>query len=128
MAYEKNPKKELERAVAALREEQPDQEIMQVAGERVWQQLGEAAQAGMQVYISESIHGCQDIRALLPQHRAGGLLPAKALLVEDHLRECVACRKQAEEGDRAVLLPWNRESAQQGASRTTKAPFRWLTA
>jgi hypothetical protein len=128
MAYEKNPKKELERAVAALREEQPDQEILQAAGERVWQRLGEAAQAGAQVVMSESIHGCEDIRALLPQHRAGGLTPAKALLVTDHLRECVACRKQAEEGNRSTLLPWNRESAEQGASRTTKAPFRWLTA
>src|SRR5438552_11481067 len=122
MAYENNPKKELERAVTALREEQPDQEIMQAASQRVWQRLGEAAQAGMQVSMSESIHGCEDIRALLPQHRAGSLPAAKALLVADHLRECVACRKQAEEGDGSTLLPWNRESANHGASRTTKAP------
>jgi len=95
MGYENNPKKELERAVTALREDQPDQETMQAAGQRVWQRLGEEAQASKPVSVSESIHGCEDIRALLPEHRSGKLPTAKALLVADHLRECVACRKES---------------------------------
>ncbi|HEV2962211.1 MAG TPA: FecR domain-containing protein [Candidatus Angelobacter sp.] len=123
MAHENNPKKELERAITTLRGDQPDQEVMQAAGQRVWQRLGEEAQAGVQVSMSESIHGCEDILSLLPQYRSGGLAPAKALLVADHLRECVACRKEAEKGDRSTLLPWKQE-----VTRASKAPFRWLTA
>jgi hypothetical protein len=128
MGYENNPKKELERAVTALRGEQPDQETMQAASQRVWQRLGEEAQAAKPLSVGESIHGCEDIRTLLPQHRVGKLPSAKALLVADHLRECVACRKEAEKGDRATLMPWNRESAKQELARTSKAPFRWVTA
>jgi len=46
MAYANNPKKELERAITTLRDEQPDQEILQAAGQRVWQRLSEETQAG----------------------------------------------------------------------------------
>src|SRR5258708_6184004 len=102
MAYENNPqdqnpkdkdKDQLERALTALRGDQPDQETMQAAGQRVWQRLGEA-QASTAISLTESIQGCEDVRALLPQHRAGKIPSAKALLVADHLRECVACRKE----------------------------------
>ena len=39
-----------------------------------------------------TIRGCQGFRSLLPAYRAGTLPEARALLVEDHLRHCVACR------------------------------------
>ncbi|HEV2989406.1 MAG TPA: FecR domain-containing protein [Candidatus Angelobacter sp.] len=123
MAYENNPKKELEWAITAFREDQPDQQIVEAAGQRVWQRLSEEAHTAAQVSVPESIHGCEDIRALLPQHRAGRLPQAKALLVADHLRECVACRKEAEKTDGSTLLPWKQEP-----SRATKTPFRWVTA
>src|ERR1700694_3130700 len=128
MRYEKNPTEELKRAVTALRGDQPDQETMQTAGQRVWQRLGEEAEASATISATESIHGCEDVRALLPQHRTGRLSSAKTLLVADHLRECVACRKEAEKGDRSTLLPWNRESSKRELSRTTKTPFRWVAA
>lgn len=128
MRYEKNPTEELKRAVTSLRGDQPDQETMQAAGQRVWQRLGEEAQALATVSATESIHGCEDVRALLPQHRTGKLSSAKALLVADHLRECVACRKESEKGDGSTLLPWNRESSKRELSRTTKTPFRWAAA
>ncbi len=123
MAYENNPKKELERAISTMREEQPGQPIMQAAGQRVWQRLSEEAQTGMQISMSGSIRGCGDVRALLVQYRAGNLTAAKALLVADHLRECVACRKEFEQEDRSTVLPWTPE-----AHRAARAPFRWATA
>lgn len=122
MAYENNSKKELERAITAMREE-PDQQVMQAAGQRVWQRLSEEAQAGMQPSMAGSIRGCGDIRSLLVQYRAGNLAAAKALLVADHLRECVACRKEFEQEDRSTVLPWTPE-----ARRANRAPFRWATA
>ena len=39
------------------------------------------------------IHGCAGFRALLPAYAADALVEAKRVLVEDHTRECVGCRK-----------------------------------
>src|SRR5215470_623260 len=86
----------LKQAVAALRAEKPEAETIEAASEKVWQRLTEsAALAGTAV---DSIHGCHDVRLLLPQYRGGQLSPAKALLVNAHLHECVACRREAATG------------------------------
>ena len=86
----------LDRALTSMRAELPDSETMSAAGERAWQRVSqEAFSAAGQV---ESIRGCEDVRKLLLQYRAGQLVPARALLVEAHLHECVACRREAEAG------------------------------
>src|SRR5260370_31728512 len=82
----------LEQAISELRGEQPDAKTLSASAERVWQRLqtGEGAEAtssGLQ-----AIRGCADIRSLLPAFHRNELLPARALIVEDHLRECVFCR------------------------------------
>jgi len=43
--------------------------------------------------MAESIHGCADFQALFAAYRAGSLPEARAILLKDHLHECVACRK-----------------------------------
>jgi hypothetical protein len=61
----------------------------------VWQKLqeglGEEATAG----ALQRIRGCADIRALLPAFHQQELAPARALIVEDHLKECISCRSYA---------------------------------
>jgi hypothetical protein len=113
----------LDHALTVMRAEQPDQETMNAAGERVWQRVNqEASFAAGQV---ESIRCCEDIRTLLPQYRTGQLTPARALLVESHLHECVACRREAENGqrERSSLAPWKQELPQ-----VANTGFRWVAA
>jgi hypothetical protein len=117
---EKKPAEILEQATSAMHADQPLPEVMEAAGERVWQGL--SAQLSGPVSDLASIHGCDDVRTLLPNYRSGTLAPARALLVEDHLRGCVACRKEAEAGPRTPL-PWKQELPQGGFRN-----FRWVAA
>src|SRR5258708_22720047 len=109
----------LDQAIAELRGEQPDAKTLSASAERVWQRLqtgegAEAASSGLQ-----AIHGCADIRSLLPAFHRHELPPARALIVEDHLRECVLCRSYAygRGGDDATSDNWRMEPGATG--------FRW---
>src|SRR4051794_3880896 len=116
---------QLDHALNAMRAEQPDQETMNAAGERVWQRVShEAAFPSTAPVVS--IRGCEDVRALLPQYRTGQLAAARALLVESHLLECAICRREAETGkrERSTLAPWKQELPQQLAN----TGFRWVAA
>jgi ferric-dicitrate binding protein FerR (iron transport regulator) len=114
------PGKTLQQAVEAMRASKPGPQTIEAAGERVWQRIS----AG-EILSGElgTIAGCKDVLRLLPPYRSGQLSPARALLVEDHLQECVACRKEAESGRRAVLRPWSHE-----LPRVTNEGFRWVLA
>lgn len=106
-----NTNEMLDQALGALRADQPDKEIMSAAGERVWQRMSQEVSSARQV---ESIRGCEDVRALLPQYRGGQLSQARRLLVEAHLHDCAACHREAESGRRehSILLPWKQELPQ----------------
>lgn len=119
--FSDNPQERLEQALAAMRSDQPDSETISAAGERVWQRVGRELSGPVRPV--ESIRSCADILELLPQYRSGGLAPARALLVESHLHDCVACRKEAESGvrERTLLLPWKHELPQAG-----NTGFRWV--
>ena len=101
----KNPKQKLEQAIAALRSEEPQADAVRLAGDRVWQRLSEHAN-GTVVHAIDAIQSCDDVRALLGQYHQGKLSPARALLIEDHLHECVACRIEAEQREHSRVLPW----------------------
>src|SRR5277367_923396 len=85
----------LDEAISELRAEQPDAKTLSASAEHVWQKV----QAGMGEEAAASalqpIRGCADIRALLPAFHQQELPAARALIVEDHLRECVSCRSYA---------------------------------
>jgi hypothetical protein len=111
----------LDQALDAVRAQQPASETMNAAGERVWQRVSqELTGAARQV---ESIRGCEDVRALLPQYRGGELTPARALLLESHLHDCVACRGLAGNSrrERSALQPWKQELPQ-----VANTGFRWV--
>jgi len=106
----------LDQAISELRGEQPDAKALSAAAERAWQRLQtgegeEAVTSGLQ-----PIRGCADIRSLLPALHRQELPPARALVVEDHLRECVSCRSYAYgrgmEG--AASNNWRMEPASRG--------------
>ncbi|HEY6249800.1 MAG TPA: zf-HC2 domain-containing protein, partial [Candidatus Angelobacter sp.] len=123
MDYQENPKQKLEQAIAALRQEEPGAATMQASAERVWQQLTAEMQTAQSARL-DSIRGCNDVRILLQQHQTASLSPARALLVQDHLRECPACRKEAQKSkSSASLLAWKQELPQ-----ARPLHFRWLAA
>ena len=119
-----NPGEHLEHALNAMRAEQPDHETMNAAGERVWQRVSQEAAFPSAAQVV-SIRGCEDVCALLPQYRSGKLSPARALLVDSHLHECAACRREAETGqrERRALAPWKQELPQ-----VVNTGFRWVAA
>jgi hypothetical protein len=85
----------LERAMTEIRNDAVDPAVMEAAAARVWTKLAAAA-AVSPVPLSASsdhIRSCADFQALLPDYRAGRLSQSRALLVEDHLHQCVACRR-----------------------------------
>ncbi len=106
----------LDRAISELRGEQPDAKTLSASAERVWQRLqaGEGEDAATSAL--QPIRGCADIRSLLPAFRRQELPPARALIVEDHLRECVTCRSYAygRGVDEATSVNWRMEPASRG--------------
>ncbi len=88
----------VERATAAIRQDAEGLDAMRVdaALGRVRERLGVAPE------IHGAVLGCADIQRLLPAFLAGTLTPDRELLVADHSRSCIACRrtlKGLEEGD-----------------------------
>jgi hypothetical protein len=73
----------LEQAIAEIRGEAIDPAVIEAAAGRVQARLAQHA----------TLHTCADFQALIPDYRAGKLSPARALLLQDHTHECVACYK-----------------------------------
>jgi ferric-dicitrate binding protein FerR (iron transport regulator) len=96
----------LDEAIAAVRDEQPPAGAAEEAAARVWPRV--AVEAGLAGGDVASIRGCADVQALFPALRQSTLPAARALLVEDHLRECAPCRTAYRQPGRARLsvLPW----------------------
>jgi ferric-dicitrate binding protein FerR (iron transport regulator) len=91
-----NPDTALDRAVAAVAGEPVDPSAESAALDRVRRRLAASEArpaAGVPPVEEHRIHGCEGFRALLPAYAAGALAEPKRLLVEDHLRECVPCRR-----------------------------------
>jgi hypothetical protein len=87
---------ELEQAVAEIRDEAIDPAAIESAAARVWARIAREAAAGGPLPVPEPaahIRSCADVQALIPDFRAGRLPEARALLVKDHLHQCVACRR-----------------------------------
>jgi ferric-dicitrate binding protein FerR (iron transport regulator) len=84
-------KNTLDRVAEAIRNETHDPAIEAAAADRVRRNLGlpehrTEAPAGR-------IERCEGFRSRIPALLAGSLPPAEALLVEDHTRSCVPCRR-----------------------------------
>jgi hypothetical protein len=95
----------LEQALSEIRDEVVDPAVVEAAGNRVWARLTETAGQ----LSGEPIRGCAGFQALLADYRAGRLPQARAMLVEDHLHACVACRHIYE--GRVVTMPAARPAA-----------------
>lgn len=95
----------LEQALSEIRDEAVDPAVVEAAGNRVWARLAEATGQ----LSGEPIRGCAGFQTLLADYRAGRLPQARAMLVEDHLHACVACRHIYE--GKVVTMPAARPAA-----------------
>jgi ferric-dicitrate binding protein FerR (iron transport regulator) len=105
----------LDRGIAEITGEPIDPQQVEEAAARVWQRLTLEASGTAPVASAEtpvppetavhhSLKGCEDFQALIPAYLRGELSPARALLVEDHTRSCIPCRRalrEAREGRKA---------------------------
>src|SRR5580704_4752586 len=85
----------LDQAISELRSAEPDAKTLSASAERVWQKLQAGVGEEATATALQPIRGCADIRLLLPAFHKQELPPARTLIVEDHLRECVSCRSYA---------------------------------
>src|SRR5271157_4214817 len=74
----------LEQAVTEIRDEVIEDAVVEAAATRVWARLAEST--------GHHIRGCADFQSLIPEYRAGRLTEGRAMLLQDHLHQCVACR------------------------------------
>jgi hypothetical protein len=102
----------LEQAMIEIRDDAVDEAVIEAAAARVWANLAAQCHA--------PLHTCADFQALIPEFKAGHLPQARALLVKDHLHECVACRRVYE--GRVVAMP------APAAPRRVNYTARWAVA
>jgi hypothetical protein len=90
----------LDQAIEAMKAHQIDPASGNEAAGRVWSKL-----TSVDLRDVTRIHGCEDVRALVPAFKSDSLARERALLVEDHLRECVTCRRFA--AHRSEVAAWS---------------------
>jgi len=95
----------LDQILNSIREEDPGQDVVEAAAERVRTNLSVRA-----VDMGGRLNSCEDYRALADAYREGSLSEARHMLVEDHLHSCVACRRffRGEQKTTVVTMPAKR--------------------
>lgn len=88
----------LNEIVTDIRQETLDERAVEQASQRVWARVAEHLQSSEMAASPnvERIRSCADFQALVPAYLAGTLSEARALLLKDHVHECVACRHALE--------------------------------
>src|SRR5436305_2319479 len=84
----------LDSVTTRIRLAEVDADVVENAAERVWARLSkESVVEAPEAKAVEEIHGCADFQALIPAYLKKELTEARSLLLEDHTRECIPCRK-----------------------------------
>jgi hypothetical protein len=77
----------LDRVAGEIQNSRLDDDVVTAATERVWNAIH------AEFSIDAPLRSCADVQALLPAFVADELPEGKAILVGDHTRECVPCRR-----------------------------------
>lgn len=99
-----------------IRNEAPEPGATEAAADRVRKNLFGAGSEG-----AERLRGCLDFRSLFSSYRSRTLSEPRRLLLEDHLKECVACREALHETRSGKLRPMP-------ARRTSWTAPQWAVA
>src|SRR5215212_7566310 len=87
----------LDQILNSIREENPDPTE---AANRVRQSLFGPGSTGV-----DQIRGCGDFQSLIPSYLQRTLSDARRMLLDEHQRECVACRKALEQTRNPKVRP-----------------------
>jgi len=87
-----------DRLLSEVRDEKVGDDVINDAARRVLTSIAAANSSADP--IPHTLRSCADFQALRSAYRDGSLSPARALLMEDHLRGCVECRHAMEETER----------------------------
>lgn len=108
----------LDQAVGQIAESQPEAEVAEAAAARVWNQLnGATAAVAAGAAEVEHISGCEDYQALIPAFLADALPAARKVLVEEHTRSCVPCRRALKEAREGKPLTTQAQAAPSSRTR-----------
>ncbi|HEX8888545.1 MAG TPA: FecR domain-containing protein [Pyrinomonadaceae bacterium] len=121
----------LDSVTTRIRLEEVDPQVVEGAADRVWARILKEGIAELpETKIVDEIHGCADFQALIPAYLKKELTEARTLLVEDHTRECIPCRKalKAARDGRVQAVPAV-QPAKKFAGTATHAPvWKWAIA
>ncbi len=96
----------LDQALDEIRAETLDPQTADGASERVWQRIAEeaASSAESEPARQEPLQRCDDFQALIPAFITDSLSDARRMLLEDHVRDCLACRKAVKQARGGLVL------------------------
>lgn len=106
----------LDQLLSTIRNEVLPEAVVTQARERIWKSIATDTDPS-----PLSLRTCGDFQALIPGYLAKQLVPARALLFEDHLHTCVACRHALDRKKNGELQPvWRLETR-----RSSLPGWRW---
>jgi hypothetical protein len=110
-----------DRLLSAIRNEQVDDKVVAQAAGRAWNSIAGTPVADASTH---KLRSCEDFQALIPQYLGKQLAGARALLLEDHVHACVACRHAVERArDGEQQAAWRPE-----IKRRNLPVWRWAMA
>jgi len=121
---------QLDGAIEGIRDDSPDPATVDEAASRVWDRLSRELDSTADGEADGgSIRSCSDYQGLIPGYLNGELAEARTLLLEDHTRECIPCRRalhaarseRLSGGVATVATPRRTVSAH-------RFPYRWAAA
>jgi len=118
MTETSNTNEPIDRIADEIRTSALDDETVNAATDRVWAKLQ------TEFSVDAPLRSCTDVQSVLPAFVAGELGEAKALLVGDHTRECVPCRRALLE----LKGGGEQKTAQATVSFAPRSLPRWLKA
>jgi FecR protein/Protein of unknown function (DUF3352)/Putative zinc-finger len=123
----------LDRVATGIRGEEPNGASVGRAADRVWariQKEGAVVELPETVKPADEIRGCADFQSLIPAYLRKELSEARQLLVEDHTRECIPCRKalKTARSGGAQTAPTLRPAAKVERATTNVPVWKWAIA
>ncbi|HXJ85896.1 MAG TPA: FecR domain-containing protein [Candidatus Binatia bacterium] len=97
--------------LSTIRNESVDEKLVVEASDRVWKSLSDTNPSTHA--CAHTLRSCEDFQSLIPDYLAKELLPARALLFEDHVHRCVGCRhalERARSGERQQIWTLQKRS------------------
>jgi hypothetical protein len=120
-------KAELEAGVEQMKQSAPSSREIEEAAARVWMRVSEeaAVPAAGEPAAAATLRDCGDYQSLFPTYLGGDLGRSRVLLLEDHLSECLACRRAlgAVKRDSAVDL-----APEAGTAASVFRTWKWAGA